>query len=104
MRTLITLRVVPGGMHMRLGRLPTLGAALIVLIAITIVYFLRPGPGTPAITLRIIGEDVPPLAALASVAKKYEDQKKVKFEIEKFEFNVAVQKATQDMASGRGYY
>lgn len=61
----------------------------------------RPYAGT---TLRLIGEDYPPLHAIDSVSKIFEAETGISVEVEGYEAEQAIQRITLDIASGAGRY
>lgn len=55
-------------------------------------------------TLRVIGEALPPLEAMAKLAPTFEQETGIKLEIEMLEYSEVLKKATLDLNSRRGYY
>ncbi len=60
--------------------------------------------GDPDRTLRVIGEAVPPLQALSEISERFESETGIAVEVEQYEFETAVEKATLDLTAGTGHY
>ncbi len=56
------------------------------------------------VTLRAIGEALPPLEAMVKLAPKFEQETGIKLEIELYEYSEVLNKATLDLNSRRGRY
>jgi len=55
-------------------------------------------------TIRVIGEFLPPLEAVAALKDKFEDETGIHVEVEMYEHTVVVEKVTFDVSTGAGIY
>jgi len=55
-------------------------------------------------TIRLIGEFLPPLEAIAKLKDQFEDETGINVEVEMYEHTAVVEKVTMDLSSGTGIY
>ncbi len=74
---------------------------LIILASLSIIWGCT---SQDQVTLRIIGEALPPLEALNELKADYEKEFNIKISVEQYEFETAVEKVTLDLSSSSGIY
>ena len=72
-------------------------------VALLVLGLAGCGADAPS-TLTILGEAVPTTQALAELASQYEAQSGIRIDVEQYEFETAVQRATLDLSSRTGFY